>query len=109
MKKTMLSAALVLVMGFGMANTALASEKAQAMEIAQQQAEVSYAEISSDELPEAITVALTDTAYADYTISKAFLGSDESYKVVLSKDDTEAIAIFFKADGEVIKTEEIEA
>lgn len=105
----MLSAVVVLLMGFGMVNTVFASEKMQAVEIAQEQEEVTYAKIKTEELPEAVTVALADSAYTDFAISKAFLGTDKSYKVVLSKEGTEALCVFFKADGELIKTEEIEA
>lgn len=108
MKKRMLSVAVVLLMGFGVANTTFASEKMQAVTITQEQEEVTYTEIKAEELPEAVGVTLKEPAYADYTISKAFVGSDESYKVLLSKDDTETIYVFFKANGELIKVEEIE-
>jgi len=108
MKKKMLSVAVVLLMGFGVANTVFASEKLQAVTITQEQEEVTYTEIKADELPEAVGVTLKEPAYADYTISKAFLGSDESYKVLLSKENAESIYVFFKATGELIKVEEIE-
>lgn len=109
MKKSMLSAVVVLVMGFGMTNTVFASEKMQAVEVAQEQEEVTYSKIETAELPEAVTEALAGADYADFTICKAFLGSDKSYKVVLSEEGTETLCVFFKADGELIKTEEIKA
>jgi len=107
MKKKMLSAALVLFMGLGMANTALASEKTMCHAIAQAQDEVSYTEITAEELPEVISEALQDSSYADYSISKAFVGSDASYKVLLSKEGAATIEVIFNAEGEIVKSEEI--
>lgn len=108
MKKRMLSAAVILIIGFGAATTLFATKSMQAIVITQEQEEVTYAEIKTSELPETVSAALQQPAYSDYTVSKAFKGSDGTYKVLLSNEDKQNINVIFSADGELKKVEETE-
>jgi len=106
MKKRMLVSVMTLLMGVGVTTSLLANENVQAVPVVLDQEEVTYSEIKAEELPETVTATLNDS-YADYTISKALLGSDGSYKVKLSQGE-EHIAVFFNASGEFLKVETIE-
>lgn len=65
------------------------------------QAEVTFTKIETSALPEAVTKGVT-TKYADYTIEEASKGSDNTYKIVLKKDDVKSTVIFNEA-GEFVK------
>jgi len=106
MKKRMLVSVMMLLMGVGLTTTVFANEKVQAADVVLYQEEVTYSEIKAEELPETVTATLKET-YADYAISKALLGSDGSYKVKLSMGE-EHIAVFFNANGEFVKVENVE-
>lgn len=64
---------------------------------------VKFTEIKVDELPTAVSKSLSE-GYSDYTIVKAYKGSDDSYKVDLKKDQ-ETISVYFNADGKFLKIE----
>lgn len=66
--------------------------------------DVKYEEIKTTELPATINESV-QKSYAEYTISKAYLGSDGTYKVKLTKDDENKIA-YYSADGELQKAQE---
>ena len=70
----------------------------------QLQDEVTYEEISVDELPQPVAKAVQE-GYADYTVTKTSVGSDGSYKVDLKKNE-ESISVFFNAEGEFLKIEQ---
>lgn len=103
MKKGMIITAAVLVMGLCATEGVFAETEItnKAMIVAQD--DVTYEEISVDELPEAVNTAISDS-YSDYTVSTASLGSDGSYKVELT-NDTESISAFYSAEGEFLRTE----
>lgn len=104
MKKGMIITAAVVVMGMSMPAGLMAANAQQMAAVAQE--EVTYEEMEVENLPEAVTKAISD-GYADYTLAKAYQGSDGSYKVKLTKDD-EKIAVFFNASGEFLKIETVE-
>src|SRR5690554_1165088 len=106
MKKKMLVSVMTVLMGVGITTALFANESVQAAPVVLAQEEVTYSEIDAAELLETITATLRDS-YADYTISKALLGSDGSYKVKLSQGE-EHIAVFFNANGEFLKVENVE-
>lgn len=66
--------------------------------------DVKYKEIKTTELPATINESV-QKSYAEYTIAKAYLGSDGTYKVKLKKDDDNKIA-YYSADGEFQKAQE---
>ncbi|WP_147372161.1 hypothetical protein [Mariniphaga sediminis] len=101
MKKRMVMSIGLLLMGLGITTTVIAAAPEQPMVVMQE--EVTFKEIQKEELPETVTAAIQD-AYADYTLSKAYVGSDSSYKVELTQGD-ENIAVFFNANGEFLKVE----
>lgn len=68
------------------------------------QDEVTYEEISKDELPEVITTKLSD-AFKDYTVNKTYKGSDGTFKVEVNKNDSDWY-IYFDKEGTVFKKEE---
>jgi len=68
-----------------------------------QKDEVEYKIIDNKELPEKTTSTLAKS-FVGYSISKAYKGTDNSFKVALSKD-TDAILLYFDADGEFLKKE----
>ena len=68
------------------------------------QDDVKYNEIKVEELPDAVSKAIKN-GYTDYTVSKAYLGSDNTYKVSLTKNN-ETINVFFNADGQFLKIDQ---
>lgn len=66
--------------------------------------DVKFEEINTTELPATITESV-QKSYADYTIAKAYLGSDGTYKVKLTKDDEKKV-VYYSADGELQKAQE---
>jgi len=107
MKKGMIISAVIVVMAmmsFSGEVVANSSKYDQTAVVAQD--DVTYAEVKVDDLPDAVTKSLKD-GYADYEISKAYKGSDDSYKVELTKEN-EKIAVYFNADGKFLKIEQEE-
>jgi hypothetical protein len=105
MKKGMIiTAAAILVMGFGMSEVVIAENTTKAVIIAQD--DVKYDEVSTDELPEEVSTSIQE-GYGDYTVSKAFKGDDGTFKAKLEKDD-EKISVFFNEAGEFLKIEQAE-
>ena len=68
--------------------------------------DVNYEEITTKDLPQAVSESLTKE-YAEYSIDSAFKGNDETYKVVISKEDTKYI-MHFNEEGKVVKVEQPE-
>lgn len=101
MKKRMLVSVAAVLMGLGVTTSVLATVADKPATVMQE--EVTYKEIKAGELPETVRSAIHES-YADYTLSKAYVGSDGSYKLKLSKGD-ENIAVFFNASGEFVKVE----
>ncbi len=66
--------------------------------------DVNYQEIAVANVPETITEALSKD-YSGYTIDKAYLGDDGSYKLDVSQASVK-YSIFYKENGELIKVEE---
>ncbi|WP_339736306.1 hypothetical protein [uncultured Sunxiuqinia sp.] len=102
MKKGMIMTAAVIVLGISMPSGVMAESTNQTMQIAQE--EVQYEKMNVEDLPEAVTQAISE-GYADYTLSEAYMGTDGSYKVKLTKEE-EKIAVFFNASGEFLKIEQ---
>jgi len=66
--------------------------------------DVDYSEeVQENELPESITTSLDDL-YPDHEIEEAYRGDDDSYKVKIKKDD-ENVAVFYDAEGQFNKEE----
>ena len=73
-------------------------------EVAQaQQKAVKYTEITSTQLPKAVSDALAKD-YAGFKTDKAYKGVNGSFKVAVSKD-TNKMVLYFSANGELIKSE----
>ena len=68
------------------------------------QDDVKYNEIKVEELPEAVSKAIKN-GYTDYTVSKAYMGSNNTYKVSLTKNK-ETINVLFNADGDFLKIDQ---
>lgn len=66
--------------------------------------DVKYEEMQTSELPATINESI-QKSYAEYTIAKAYLGSDGTYKVKLTKDDENKIA-YYSAEGEFLKSQD---
>lgn len=68
-----------------------------------QQDEVEYKEIESRELPEKVIGTLTES-FAGYSVSKSYKGTDNTFKIALSRGE-EGIIVFFDENGEFLKKE----
>jgi hypothetical protein len=102
MRKGIIMTAAVIVLGISMPSGVMADNANQTMQIAQE--EVQYEQINVEDLPETVTQAISE-GYADYTLSEAYMGTDGSYKVKLTKDE-EKVKVFFNASGEFLKIEQ---
>jgi hypothetical protein len=72
----------------------------------QRQVAVSYDdEIRKNEVPETVTSSVKNS-YMDYKITKAYRGSDGSYKLILKNRD-EKLAAFYDARGDFSRLEEL--
>lgn len=91
--------AAVIVLGLSLPSGVLAENASETATVAQQ--EVQYEKMNVEDLPETVSNAISE-GYADYTLSEAYMGTDGSYKVKLSKED-ETIKVFFNAAGEFLK------
>ena len=94
------AAALMLSLAMPQFAEATNVQNASTMMLAQ---EVKYQEITVADIPEAVSTTITKD-YAGYTIDKAFLGSDGTYKVAVTKVDVKEV-LFFDAKGGLIKAE----
>ena len=65
---------------------------------------VTYKEITTDKLPEAVS-SMISKDYQGFKIDKAYLGSDGNYKVEISKE-TMKYSLILSEKGEVIKVEQ---
>ncbi|WP_163717361.1 hypothetical protein [Mangrovibacterium lignilyticum] len=104
MKKTVLFSVAAVTIGLMVPQFVGASPLAKAntnMEIMAQ--EVSFEEIETSALPEAVSTALS-ADYSGYTLDKAFKGSDGSFKVSVSSGEMK-YDLFYTAAGELTKVE----
>jgi D-tyrosyl-tRNA(Tyr) deacylase len=69
------------------------------------QEDVKYEVLKAGELPAMIQTALTES-FSDYSLLKSFIGSDGSYKLILSKAEGN-IAVYFNAEGDFVKQEDV--
>lgn len=104
MKKGMIMTAAVIVLGISMPSGVMAENTNHTMQIAQE--EVQYEKMNVEDLPEVVSQSISE-GYADYTVSEAYMGTDGSYKVKLTKEE-EKIKVFFNANGEFLKIEQVE-
>ncbi|MGQ1910256.1 hypothetical protein ACT3CE_10750 [Marinifilum sp. RC60d5] len=105
MKKGLIVFAVVALFGISIPATVCA-EKVNS-DFSSVQEEVSYEEVKTDALPEEVSAAI-EKLYAGYELSKAYLGSDGSYKVLLSGKEKNLL-VFFTATGKFLKYEEMSA
>lgn len=102
MKSVIVVFVITLFAGIGMTQTSYAKSVNSSIDVLQQD-EVEYKEIESKELPEKVTSTLAES-FAGYSISKSYKGTDDSFKVDLSKDE-ESIVVYFDANGDFLKKE----
>lgn len=100
----MIITAAVAIMGISVPTVSVLAANSVKAQTVLQQEEVTYAKVNVEDLPETVSKSITE-GYADYTVSKAFKGSDGSYKVKLEKGD-EKISVFFNEQGEFLKIEQ---
>lgn len=86
-------------------DTTVKEEAEKAMMLAQ--AEVTYNKIEVSEVPEAVTKAVA-AKYEGYTVDEAAKGSDNSYKLVIKKEDAK-LTVYFSEAGELLKEEAVKA
>lgn len=67
------------------------------------QEEVTYTKVEVAEVPEAVKTAVA-AKYEGYTIEEAAKGSDNSYKLVIKKDDAK-LTVYYSEAGEFLKEE----
>lgn len=67
------------------------------------QQEVTWEEVETSSLPEAVSKAIAKD-YSTFTIEKAWKGSDGTYKVDVKNSDSKFV-LFYSEAGELIKTE----
>lgn len=67
------------------------------------QAEVTYTKIEVSIVPEKVVTAVA-AKFKDYSISEAAKGSDNSYKLVIKKEDSTQ-TVYFNETGEFLKEE----
>lgn len=103
MKKGIIAAAAIVVVGMTSVSTSVNANPAS-QQIIISQDDVQYTIIKTDELPAAVNKSLKE-GYSDYTVDQAYKGSDGSYKVDLSKA-TEKVSVYFNADGKFLKIEQ---
>lgn len=72
--------------------------------VSTQDKQVKYHEIKSEELPAAVTTALSKD-YSGFKVNHAFKGDDGSFKVLVSNESTH-YALYYGADGNLIKAEQ---
>lgn len=65
--------------------------------------EVTYAKIEVAEIPQAVSTALA-TKYEGATVEEAFKGTDNSFKLVIKKEENK-LTVYFTEAGEFVKEE----
>ena len=103
MKKVMILSAAALTLCLALPQITEATQTQNAV-VSLQEKEVKYVEITNDKIPEIVTKALSND-YPGYKVDKAFLGSDSTYKVSISKGDMK-YNLFYSEKGELIKVEQ---
>lgn len=104
MKKGLIIPAVIIAMGMTSFTSNVEATNTQSATVVVAQGDVEYTVIKTDELPAAVSKSLQE-GYADYSVDKAYKGTDGTYKVDLSKD-TEKISVYFNADGKFLKIEQ---
>ena len=102
MRKIMILSAAALAIFLAMPQLAEATTVKNATTTIQEKT-VKYQEIAPATLSEAITKALAKD-YAGYTVEKAFLGDDGTFKVALTNGETKSM-VFYSEKGEFVKIE----
>lgn len=69
------------------------------------QAEVTYTKVEVAEVPETVTEAVA-AKYEGYTLEEAAKGSDNSYKLVLKKEDAK-LTVYYNEAGEFVKEDAV--
>lgn len=67
------------------------------------QAEVTYAKVEVAEVPEAVAKAVA-SKYEGYAVEEAYKGCDNSYKLVIKKEDAK-VTVYYSESGELVKEE----
>ena len=101
MKRIMIFPAVVLTICLALPQFSQATIRTNEVAQAQQKA-VKYTEITSTQLPKAVSDALAKD-YAGYKTDKTSKGDDGSFKVAVSKG-TDKSMLFYSADGKLIKS-----
>jgi|GEM_PF-430637 len=102
MKKALLVVAtVVFALGMTVTQKVAANSFEQGVFVTQ---DVKYQEIPTENVPETVTESLNKD-YSGYTVDKAYLGDDGSYKLDVSQADVK-YTIYYKENGELIKVEE---
>lgn len=65
--------------------------------------DVTYSKVEVADVPEAVKSAVT-AKYADYSIGEAYKGSDNSYKLVIKKEEAK-LTVYYNEAGEFQKEE----
>lgn len=65
--------------------------------------EVTYTKIEVGEIPQAVKTAVADK-YSAYTTDEAYKGSDNTYKLILKKDESK-LTVYYSESGEFKKEE----
>ena len=103
MKKVMILVAAVMTLGLSVPTISNAMNGENPAFTAQE--EVTYKEIAKEDVPEAVSTALTEK-FANFTVDTYYLGSDGNYKVDVSKEDAKW-ALYFDKEGTVFKKEDL--
>jgi hypothetical protein len=103
MKKVMILTVAIMAFSFATPQLANAMKVQNVITVAQEKV-VKYLEIKVTDIPAAVSATLAKD-YAGFTIEKAFLGDDGSYKIAVNKVDVKSV-LFFNAKGELIKVEQ---
>lgn len=103
MKRVLIVSAVALVCSLSI--PASASAENLVSETCFVQEDVKYEVLKAGELPKMIQTALTES-YSDYALLKSFIGTDGSYKLILSKPEGN-IAVYFSAKGDFVKQEDL--
>ena len=102
MKKVMILSVVALTLSLGMPQLLQATNVKSDASVTQQK-DVKYAEITVDQIPEAVSKAL-EKDYVGYKTDRVFLGDDGTYKLEISKGDNKSV-LFFTDKGELLKSE----
>lgn len=66
---------------------------------------ITYEQVDKAQIPDVISETISEK-FKDYSVDNFYLGSDETYKVEVSKSD-EKWAIFFDSEGKFSKKEDL--